>query len=241
MKPLAAFVNPAGGVSYHLRAARYGRTLWLPLRRRLANWLASWNPPEQHLLLVGPSAGYTLPMEWLARFEHLTLLEPDPLARWLFRRSFAKYEALTHFISEDHLIADPERFVTLTQALPDAAILFSNVLGQLRHLVPESQHVSQLSKVKYSIQRTLSGRSWASYHDRVSGRGRPAIPGVGLSSSHRFSDDEVAALYAGSAGPVTLFDHATDGLFAADLPHTYFDWELTPGYVHLLEAVCQVR
>lgn len=238
-----ALVNPAGGFRYHLRAARYADTLWQPLRESLAAWLSSWQPPESHLLLIGPSAGYTLPLTWLANFDHLTVLEPDPFASWLLRRRLTRIEGSPRLtlLADDHLIADPERLVRLTREHPEAAILFSNVLGQLRHLLETDEEEQRLQSVKRAVSSVLPGRSWASYHDRVSGTARPDMPAAGLHTGQRLTDAGISALYARTQRQVTLFDHASDGIFSSDLPHAYFSWELTPGYVHLLEGVCQSR
>jgi hypothetical protein len=217
--------------------------LWQPVRGALSSWLSSWDPPERQLLLIGPSAGYTLPLTWLARFDHLTVLEPDPFAAWLLRRRLTRIEGspgLT-FIAEDHLLADPERLVSLATEHHESALLFSNVLGQLRHLLDADGQERRLQSVKRAVSCVLRGRSWASYHDRVSGAVRPDLPAAGLHTSQRLTDDRISALYAGAKQQVTLYDHASDGIFANDLPHAYFAWELTPGYVHLLEGVFQSR
>lgn len=241
MRRLAALVNPAGGLAYHLRAVRYRDGLWRPLRDALATWLSEWRPTERHLILVGPSAGYTLPMTWLGQFERLTALEPDPLAMWLFRRRIKRdtNSVPLTLLSDDHLVDDPARFVSLAKAHPDAAILFCNVVGQLRHLI-DSNDDCRLAAVKQAVRSAIEGRSWATYHDRVSGAARPKIADTGLRVSQRLTDEELSALYVATDTQVTLFDHATDGVFPAQLPHSYFAWQLTPGYVHLVEGVHQV-
>ncbi len=242
MNGRAPLLNPAGGLSYHLRAARYAAKLWQPTCAALAHWLARWQPPERHLVVVGPSAGYTLPLGWFTRFDQLTLLEPDPLARWLFgwrMRRHSRSPQLT-FVPEDHLLEAPDRLLRLVHGCGDAALLFSNVLGQLQHLLGESPG-TKLDDVKRMVRAACQGRSWASYHDRVSGRSRPALPETGLHASRRLVDEDVGSLYSAEERPVTLYDHGSDGIFPAELPHVYFAWELTPGYVHLLEGVSQTR
>lgn len=240
----ASLFNSAGGVSYHLRAALHGKTRWQPFRIALRAWLSEWQPSERHLVLVGPSAGYSLPWAWLTRFDCLTILEPDPLARWLLRRRLTS-QATTQrldcsFVKEDHLLGEPSRLVELV-AGRDAAILFCNVLGQLGHLLGPDASDANLQAIKLAVQAALAGRSFASYHDRVSGRGVPTRAASGHHSDRRLTDTELGALYAESASPVTLFDHGSDGIFDASLPHSYFAWQLTPGYFHLIEAVRQTR
>ena len=54
------WLSPSGGLVYHLRALRH-RHGWQPYADRLAGWLQAWSPPCRSLVLIGPSAGWTLP------------------------------------------------------------------------------------------------------------------------------------------------------------------------------------
>src|SRR5215216_4794788 len=72
--------TPSGGLVYHARALRHRSGLWAPFRRAVDEWLAEALPPADELILVGPSAGHCLPLERLARFRRLLVLEPDPVA-----------------------------------------------------------------------------------------------------------------------------------------------------------------
>ena len=114
---MSGLINPAGGLRYHLRAARYSRALWEPFRWALGQWLLAWEPPEKNLVLVGPSAGYNLQPFLFERFERLVCLEPDPLARALFARRLRKAPLETRpkleFVSDDHLLANPERLLRI--------------------------------------------------------------------------------------------------------------------------------
>ena len=49
--------TPSGGLVYHLRALRYGATLWRPFREVIGEWLVHHLPPDDELVLVGPSGG----------------------------------------------------------------------------------------------------------------------------------------------------------------------------------------
>ena len=50
-----SWLNPAGGLRYHLRGFRHAKRLWWPFRFHLADWLYAWQPPEKTLVLVGPT------------------------------------------------------------------------------------------------------------------------------------------------------------------------------------------
>src|SRR3954469_11531411 len=100
-----AWLNPAGGLRYHLRALGAGHG-WQPFRTALASWLANFDAPAQHAVLVGPSAGYTFPDAFLRRFSAITVVEPDPIARFLLRRRLRLLGVGTvHLEPADRLIA----------------------------------------------------------------------------------------------------------------------------------------
>jgi hypothetical protein len=243
--------NAAGGIRYHLRARRYSKRLWQPFRGSLGEWLLRWAPPEPNLLLVGPSAGYNLQPSLFERFEHVSVLEPDPIARLLFRRRLQQAKLSRHprleLITSDHLVHHPERLVPLLHRLGQPALLFCNVLGQLVTLLAHDELDGdrpdpELDAIKSTVRSAIQGRSFCSFHDRVSGALAPSFAGV-LPSARRWSDAEVirhAYDVRSLGGPVELHDHSTEGLFPATLPHSYFHWELSPGQHHLIEGVCTV-
>lgn len=241
-------MNPAGGLRYHLRAWRYGRMVWQPFRWALGEWLLGWEPPERVLIVVGPSGGYCVQPFLFERFERVICLEPDPVARCVFRRRLAnaplERRPNLEFVAEDHVLARPEAFRSWLEAQGPAALLFSNFIGQIPVLLGvQDSEAPELRRVRDAIRAALSGRSWASFHDRVSGALRPEFAQP-LVADSRLSDDEVlATLYAESDAGTTyerveLLDHLTEGFFPAELPHAYFTWELEPGLFHLIEAVC---
>ena len=245
----SALLNPAGGLRYHLRAARFSRKLWQPFRWAVGEWLLGWQPPETTLVLVGPSAGYNLQPFLFERFERVIALEPDPVARFLFKRRLDKApldkRPLLEMIAEDHLLKNPERLEALLSE-QKACVLFSNVIGQIPVLLgARASDDPALVKIRGTISRLLEGRSWASFHDRFSGTLRPSLEGM-LSADTRASDSELVETLFGESGgegskPSELLDHLTEGFFPADLPHSYFCWELEPGVFHVIEGVKSVR
>lgn len=240
----SALWGPAGGIRYHVRALRYARQLWEPFRWPLGDWLLRWQTVEPTLLLVGPSAGYNLQPFLLERFRKVVVLEPDPLARWLLQRRLARVpldpRPTLELIAEDQLVYHPERLPRLLERLGPTAILFCNVLGQLRHLLGvDDTEDPRFVAVRSAVQGVLAGRSWASFHDRVSGALAPSLEEP-LLSAHRWSDAELVqhAFYGGTdvlGG--TVLDHGMQGFFPEQLPHLYLRWELAPGSFHVIEAV----
>lgn len=247
----SALFNPAGGLRYHLRGYRYAETLWAPFRFALAEWLYGWEPPEKKLVIVGPSGGWCVPAFLFERFDEVLCLEPDPLAHFLFKRRLARapLEARPRlsFDGEDRLIEHPERLLELV-ADGDRAVLFSNVLGQLRALGVASDGDPRLERIRAAVKEVTRGRSWASFHDRVSGPIEPVLEGR-LDTDERLSDADLRATFylgeretgvRGQADPM-LVDHFTRGFFPEQRPHAYFCWPLMPGAFHLIEGTYERR
>lgn len=220
--PLADhLLSPTGGLVYHLRALRHRHGLWAPFHRAVADWLAGWQPRRRELVIVGPSAGYALPAGFLMRFERVTALEPDPLARWLLARradagrlGFSRLDCLTR----------PDGLAHLAAAHPHAAILFSNVLGQVA--APAADWRSLLA-------RHLAGHAWASYHDVISTTARPK-PGCdhAITTNDQSLETTLTRLWPG--GTIELSDHETFRL-GGDQAHHYAVWQITRRRWHLVE------
>ncbi|MCB1887332.1 MAG: hypothetical protein KDH20_06985 [Rhodocyclaceae bacterium] len=218
-----AWLSDAGGLRYHLRALRHRNGAWRPFRAQVARWLEAWAPPGRELALVGPSAGHTLPPAWFARFDRVTVFEPDPFARrWLARRLSA---SRLHFSSED-VLGGAHPLETLNALPDDCAILFCNVLGQVAPEAAERWHAP--------LRTRLGERDWASFHDVVSTDRPPRAD----APDHACAEGSLEAILARfwSGGELPLVDHDTfqlDGSGSAD----YTLWHLRPGRFHLVEWV----
>jgi hypothetical protein len=234
-----SLLTPAGGLVYHLRAARYAE-LWAPFRDELRRFLLESVPNHGQLLLVGPSAGHCLPHDWLARFERLTLLEPDPLACHVLaaRVRGPRIELEGRDLLLAPLLSGKPALDAVLARRPGAAVLFCNVLGQLHFGLSDEEQARFQEQFRVRIVPLLSGRPWASFHDRWSLDHDATAPRAPLSFKASPSDDELGRRYFGAEGPnVTVFDHGTSELFPAALPRRYLSWQLTPSALHLVEAV----
>lgn len=245
-------LNASGGLRYHARGFRYQSSLWRPFRWHLSEWLYGWKPPERRLVLVGPSAGYCLEPLLFEQFDEILCLEPDPVARFLFSRKLARAglekTPKLRFEARDVLIADPSRFGELLRAEGDVAVLFSNVLGQLRVLVEGGDVRARVAEIRAAILPAVGERSWASFHDRVSGEHEPMMEGLVVADG-RLSDAELVASFfptlgadaIGDTSRAELFDHLTRGIFPEEAPHAYLTWELMPRVFHLIESTFYAR
>jgi hypothetical protein len=230
----------AGGFFYHLRALHASRLRWRPFRDAISAWLAEWTASGP-LVLVGPSAAYCMDDTFFARWSELTVLEPDPLARFLLERRLHRLGVAVRFIVEDELLAPlldgrPGLDARLHEA-PGASVLFANILGQLPFLVHEARFDSWYRAWRARLLPELGERPWASFHDRVSTSTRPELETT-YTSPARLDDAALGARFFGEAkGRVELHSHAVEPLFPTARPHTYAHWEVERGSHHLIEAV----
>jgi hypothetical protein len=248
----STWFSPAGGALYHARALWGSRRAWRPFRAALAEWLVTWQTPSSSLLLVGPSAGYCLTDALFTRFRDIAVLEPDPAARFLLRRRLRRLGvAETSFSSEDLLLGgtgDPSGLARALEREPERAVLFCNVLGQVRFLLPEAAFESWVERFRERVVPVLATRAFASFHDRLSGSVRPDF-GSGMEFLHAPSDPELLERFYGQSDrkpavarakpekPLELLDHFTGALWPAPLRRHYFEWEPRRGQFHLIEGV----
>lgn len=216
-------LHPSGGLVYHLRALRHRHGLWAGFHRAVGGWLNDWEPGRRQLVLVGPNAGHALPAGLLGRFDEVVALEPDPLARWwLARRPDARR---LRFVARDCL-ARPDGLAGLASAFPDAAVLFSNVLGQLP--APGGSWSGLL-------RRHLARQPWASYHDVASTERAPQCTTPLTLNGGDDLDATLARFWHG--GTLTVSDHETFQL-GGQGPFSYVPWPITPERWQLVEWTC---
>lgn len=211
--------DASGGLNYHWRAWR-GRARWAPFVATVADWLADWRPTATELVIVGPSAGYSLNAPFLGRFARVWALEPDPLARWLLARRFPAVPFDFPCLDCLGAVDGPAR---LASRFPGAAVLFANVLGQTRN-------AEAVPAFAAALRQALAGHAWASYHDLLSAPAAPARP-----IPHTLPEGgDVATLarelWAGR--PLTVTDHGTAGLLPG--PAHLALWALAPGAWHVV-------
>jgi hypothetical protein len=235
-------VNPSGGLRWHWRAWR-SAALWAPTNAQIACWLAGVQPHSKRLLLLGPSAGWMLPTDWLLRFESIDAMDIDPVAGWLFglRHGPALKAAgiRWHYQTGDALAALPR----LLMAHPRACVLLDNLLGQLRFHAPRWQDPMIFTSLQLAeIKRQLQGREWGSVHDFLSG------PAEGLSAESYFpatrsfvatpaAERQIDVAWLAEAKPQgDWLDHLTDQIFPAGTPVQDMAWAFSPNYWHWLHA-----
>ncbi len=217
-----------GGFYWHMRALVARQSLWAPFRNEIENWLTGWSPSHRKLLLVGPSAGWCLPDSFLKRFDEIVAVDIDPLARPLFKLLHGpalRRAGVRLSWSRADFFADPAHII---QSHPDAAVLFCNVAGQRCIQVRDSAAVeAEISR----LRGIMTGRSWASFHDLLSGKGSQALAARRL--PQRMGAHELLSSY-GLGGE--WFDHLTGEFLPHDAPRRILPWRLNRDRLHFIEA-----
>lgn len=215
-------LSATGGLSYHLIARRRANSSWVPFRTHVREWLTPWlaRVGAGELIVFGPSAGWTLPLDLFVGFSRVLFVEPDPIARFLLRRRLPP-GVRCEFIARADLLpwtsSRPGVFADFLARHPDAAVLFTNVLGQIPLIAKRTDLAA-----RDEFLQALSSREWASYHDLYSGSSKDArlIP----------SRDPSQVFKQGS-----VIDHETAWLSNASSQLAL--WPLTEDSLHIIEFV----
>ena len=212
----------SGGLRWHGRALLRHKTLWAPFRAALATFLERWQPSTRSLILVGPSAGWCLPDAFLRRFDRIVAVDPDRWAGFLFRRlhpaaRVADWIAGDFFAEAQDILARE----------PDAAVLFCNVLGQLRFAgLDEAVIAARLA----ALPALLEGHPWASFHEILSGETEVTPRALPL-AGQPFAEALLRQL--GLSGE--WLDHGTGMALPKTAPREIVPWRFAPERLHLVE------
>jgi len=227
------FLNPAGGLKYHVQAWFHAHGLWKPYIQVIQNWIDSWPLTERsQMILIGPSAGYSLSETWLDSFAHITICEIDPVARFLFVRRFPKIKSKTAWVTGS-VFESTTSWNTFLSEHPNSPILFCNFLGQ-------AQHLKLPLTLREIITPLLGSRPWASYHDRFSSSLKPHIERSAHPRALSTSEilEEFYNALPESSGDLELYDHDTHFFGELDLNEAhYFHWAYSQSWHHLIEGV----
>ncbi len=237
---------PSGGLKWHLRAFLRHKK-WVHLKNGLNTGLADWRVSKNELLLVGPSAGWTLPSAYLNQFSRIHAIDLDPLAKRLFLSNHPLLKNKLHWQTADYLEQLPQWLANPENA--NTPVLFCNTLGQ-RGLHTENldQALADFSK----LQGWVKNHDWFSYHDRLSFQlpkrcnSHSIVKELSTTLSHLkqtgtlpteqlLSALRLADLPGIQGLQLEVTDHCTQHL----LPHTssraYRVWPMTPRNVHIIE------
>jgi hypothetical protein len=161
----AMHAQETGGLSWHWSAYR-ARHAWAPSKEAIEQFLLTYKPQTQELLLIGGSAGWMMSSKWLSQFKQITIIDIDPLARFFFQyvhgRALKQSDTSWRFERRDAL----QELPLLLKSHPNALVFFDNVLGQQCIRLKDEALVERLLS---RIKQTLKERAWGSIHDVYSG------------------------------------------------------------------------
>ncbi len=210
--------SSVGGLGYHLRAARYRNDLWRSYRSHIGLWLMQWEQRHHEVLLVGPSAGYSLSKLFLSRYHTIWVCEVDILGRILLRKRFPQHNI--QFVKDLSVVLSYAHNID---------ILFCNVLGQLTLKGQSPQDlIKLLPKKSY----------FASYHDLFSFEGRFNWIQESIEVAGAVDETKLLSqfLKPESHHEIRLEDHRTQNIFPAS-KRQIIHWEIIPNRHHLIECV----
>ncbi len=242
-------MNHSGGLLWHARAWRR-QGAWRGTCSHIRQWLEQVHPNSKQLVIIGASAGWMMPSRWLQGFERVSTVDIDRWAAPLFRMrhgSALKRSGTQLRCETDDAFGDLQ---TLLAAHPDAAVLFDNVLGQLRFMHASlDETVSCLDMIK----QRLVDREWGSLHDaysgavRRSGRGRKKL----LMFQSLQAEPAVTTLPGQDGVPIepglapfaiqleaegAWLDHLTSQVFPSGTTVHHIAWHYSRHYCHWLQA-----
>lgn len=219
---------------WHWRAWR-AQARWQHTRAAIQAWLAKAPAGFDELLLVGASAGWMMPADFLERFSRIDAIDFEWAAEPLFRLRHARVlrrHAIALTFHRTEALGNLDR---LLAQHPRALVLFDNVLGQYTLTCRDAA----VAEARLSaLQQRLRARAWGSLHDALSGLGQHRPPG---------GEPAPLTLPPGAAWPDALLlqqvgahgewrDHLTRGVLTASAASVMIPWQLKPGYWHWLQA-----
>jgi hypothetical protein len=213
-----------GGLRWHLRAVMGRLYLWRPFMDDLRDWLATWQPHSEKLLIVGASAGWSLPDEFLARFSRIDCIDKDELAAPLFK--------LVHWSLRDRVqFAKRDFFAEASACLADYsdhAVLLCNLAGQRCFQLRDPKATATDLNV---LRERLQFREWASFHDLLSSAQVTDLRALDLAG--RASAKDIIEAF-GLSGE--WYDHVTGDLLPENWQRSIIPWQFASGRLHLIEA-----
>lgn len=213
-----------GGWRWHLRAIMGRLYLWRPFLNDLRDWLATWQPQSDKLLIIGASAGWSLPDEFLARFREIHCIDLDESSATLFKLVHHRVKERVQFSTRD-FFAEPGACLA---NFPDHAVLLCNVAGQRCFQLKNAQATkADLA----SLQARLQYREWASYHDLLSSAVTSDLRALDLEG--RADAREIITAF-GLGGE--WHDHLTDALLPQNWSRKIIPWRFGARRLHLIEA-----
>ena len=217
-------------------AWRFQERLWRRFHENLNVLLCNWRHFSKNIVLIGPSAGYSLSREFLEAFDAVQVYDPDPLAKKLFLKRF---EGLPVEWSMDSPFFRPgvdsvQSLWKLRNSHPDSAVLFCNVIGQWPLMEPVGDE--EIQNFVDQLCQVYTQHNWASFHDLFSGPSRwKKWTHTEQRQQVNFQTLEQVEEFWQDTGGGPLTDHLTFKKFNQVSKKQHLIWPLTPRQIHIVE------
>ncbi|MBT4760603.1 MAG: hypothetical protein HOO06_02795 [Bdellovibrionaceae bacterium] len=242
-----ALLSKSGGLSYHLKSFSQKKN-WNSYTIPLNKWLMSWPVKKKQLVLIAPSAGYSLTNEFLNQFHKIIAIDPDPISPLIFKHRLSHPNI--QWIRKDYFFMNNKwnesALNHISKDFPHAQYLLCNFLGQIPVLKKRStsQLENLFAQLQMQVSYTFSSALWASYHDLYSSENPEALFQLvkqhypSLSATFQ-QDFFIAHSPAKKEALCQATDHYTTDLFqdAIGLNKKLFLWHIHKNYFHLIEGV----
>lgn len=234
------FENLSGDrATEYLRYQVHGKwgNRWKSYLDWVARSLECWQPRSDKLVVFSSAFSFGLPEEFLKRFNQVTIVEPNAIARVYWRSLRHKnMSVLSSSILDLQSASETCMGIrSLQNEWGAPAMLFSNVFGGVnRGHDPHDIHMWFRS-----VGAFLKEYQWASYHTLFSSE---VFPGQERERTFAYyaSEREILDAFYGGKGAMFLADHATSTLAeAAEIPRHVFPWRYLRNYWHLSEFLYQ--
>jgi hypothetical protein len=231
----AVHAGGTGGLNWHLHA-RQSLPLWQPTLREIEIFLLNLSIEERHLILIGGSAGWMMPTEWLARFERIDAYDIDPMASLLFGWRHGRHLRAQGITLQHHRLDALAHLDAILRQHPHACVWFDNLLGQHRYRVRDE---AQVERDLSALRVTLSGRSWGSLHDVLSGPTDGRTPSDWRHDrvqEKNLSGDFSQSLLRSVGASGVWQDHQTEHVLPVNTATVWIPWAFRPTHWHWLQA-----
>lgn len=244
---LKSLTSNSGGFFYHYNSIKFKNKLWTNYIITLNKWLMEKvEDKEKKVCLIGVSAGHSLTSDFISRFSDITIIEPDPLARLIFKYKFLKstlnfdFKNYFSYHKKDNYFIFNELFTDQSQQ--NNYILFCNLLGQIPYLKTNATSSDFLYE---NIPPLLSQHSWISYHDLISFKlhkkftNFKSLNEVNLKKGIWDVQQLIESITNAPKRKLNVIEHATNKLFDGLRQKKSFliPWERTPNHWHIIECI----
>ena len=238
---LKSLFNISGGLTYHYTAMKYEKKLWQDFNNSISYWLEQWPFDKKEILLIAPSAGYSLNSSFLSQFDNIIYNDPDSIAFRIFKHKYKKSIKSIQRDKTNYFNFNNNKEFEFNKNLFDeryknTPILICNFVGQIPLLFNDKTWQPQFLNL-------LCDKKFATYFDLYSYKAKrlqkKVICPVELLSPNTFL--KKLSSYYKLKDNTTIVDHLTKDLFPDNNEGQNFLWQIRPDYHHIIKGIYNTK